>query len=217
MMPNAHGAAAAQTPSLSAQPPDWNTRYVLGDTPWDRHSVTHVLDRVLAEWRIQPCRTLEMGCGTGANAIRLARLGYDVTAFDLAPRAIEIAVQKSEQAGVRVNWRTADFRQLTGLGPPFAFVLDCGFYHCVRREMLGELLAFLERVTQPGSLWLTLTGNANDPEAREKGPPRLRASELCTELESLFAVVELRETHFESSEKAAAWHPLAWSALLRRR
>jgi 2-polyprenyl-3-methyl-5-hydroxy-6-metoxy-1,4-benzoquinol methylase len=117
MMPNERAAAEDHPPSLNSQPPDWNTRYVLGDTPWDRHSVTHVLDRVLPEWRIQPCRPLEMGCGTGGNAIHLARLGYDVTAFDLAPRAI----------------------------------------------------------------------------------------------------VELREAHFESPEKANGWHPLAWSALLRRR
>ena len=203
--------------SLHSGSPDWNVRYASGDTPWDRHSTSHALDRVLEEWKIRPCRVLEMGCGTGGNALHLARRGFAVTAFDLAPRAIEQAVARAGQAGVSVDFRVADFRQLTDLGAPFPFVCDSGLYHCVRRDMLGDLLSFLERVTQPGSLWLTLTGNANEPQPGEKGPPRVRASELCAELEPLFAVVELRETHFEAADRENGWHPLAWSALLRRR
>jgi cyclopropane fatty-acyl-phospholipid synthase-like methyltransferase len=179
--------------------------------------VLPALNRVLSEWRIQPGRTLEMGCGTGSTAVHLARLGFDVTAFDLVPRAIEQALQKAAQAGMSIDFRTADFRQLANLGLPFDLLFDCGFYHCVRRESLGDLLAFLERVTQPGTLWLTVTGNANDPQPGDKGPPRVRASELCAELEPLFALVELREARFESGEAENGWHPLAWSALLRRR
>lgn len=216
-MPNDSTAAKDKAPTSKPEPPDWNTRYMLGDTPWDQRTPSRPLDRVLREWQIQPCRILEMGCGTGSNAIHLARLKFDVTAFDLAPRAIEQALQRAGQAGANIDFRTADFRGLTNLGPPFAFVFDCGFYHCVRREVLGDLLTFLERVTQPGSLWLTLTGNANDPQPREKGPPRVRASELCAELEPLFSLVELRETSFEAAAPENGWQPLAWSALLRRR
>jgi hypothetical protein len=90
-------------------------------------------------------------------------------------------------------------------------------YHCVRRELLSDWLAFLERVTEPGSLWLTLTGNANEPRAVDQGPPRVRASELCAELEPLFELIELREARFEAMDDREGWHPLAWSALLRRR
>lgn len=66
-------------------------------------------------------------------------------------------------------------------------------------------------------MWLTVTGNANEPRPGERGPPRVRASELCAELEPLFALVELRETHFQAADGPDGWHPLAWSALWRRR
>jgi hypothetical protein len=33
----------------------------------------------------------------------------------------------------------------------------------------------------------------------------------------MFALVELREAQFEAAEQPNGWHPLAWSALLRRR
>lgn len=217
-MHDSHRAAPSQTASGGgAGSPDWHARYAQGDTPWDQHSTAHALDRVIQEWQIKPSRVLDMGCGTGRNAIRLARLGFAVTAFDLVPRAIEQAVAGAQADGLSIDFRAADFRHLTDLEGPFPFVFDSGLYHCVRREWLGELLAFLERVTQPGSLWLTLAGNANDPHPPGKGPPRVRATELCTELEPLFALVELRETHFQSTDPTDGWHPLAWSALLRRR
>lgn len=198
-------------------PPDWSVRYASGDTPWDRHSTTHALDRVLHEWKISPCRVLDMGCGTGGGAVHLARKGFEVTAFDLVPRAIEQAVARATRAGVRVDFRVADFRQLTDLGAPFPFVFDSGLYHCVRRDLLSDLLAFLGRITERGSLWLTLTGNANEPRPGDQGPPRVRASELCAELEPMFALVELRESHFEATDIKGGWHPLAWSALLKLR
>lgn len=207
------GMTTTATPSS----PDWNARYASGDTPWDHHSTTHALDRVLREWKIGPCRALELGCGTGENAVHLARLGFEVTAFDLAPLAIERASARARNAGVTVDFRVGDFRQLTDLGAPFPFVHDTGLYHCVRRTRLEDLMGFLERSTRPGSLWLTLTGNANETQSADQGPPRVRAAELCAELETPFAVVELRETHFEDTRGAQGWHPLAWSALLRRR
>ena len=197
--------------------PDWNTRYARGDTPWDCGVASHELCRVVTEQPIRPCRTLEMGCGTGNDAVHLARLGFAVTAFDVAPLAIQRAQAKAAAAGVTVRWLTADLRRMPDLGPPFDFVFDSGFYHCVRRELLGELLTLLERATRPGSLWLTLAGNANDPQPQDRGPPRLRAAELCGELEPLFAVVQLRETYFDAAKTEGKLRPLAWSALLRRR
>ena len=84
---------------------DWNTRYVEGDLPWDSGLASRELRRVLDETGIAPCRALELGCGTGTNAIELARRGFDVTAVDCAPRALEIAQRKATAAGVTVNWR----------------------------------------------------------------------------------------------------------------
>lgn len=198
-------------------PQDWEGRYQRGDIPWDRHDTWHILDRVLREWRIAPGRLLEMGCGTGRTAIQLARTGFRVTAFDVSPLAIARCRASAAAAGVSVDFCVADFRDLQPAGGPFPFLFDSGFYHCVRQGCLPALQTFLARVTSPGSLWLTVAGNDNDPHGGPKGPPRVRASELCAELESLFAVVELRETHFAADDPGGRHHPLAWSALLRRR
>ncbi len=211
-----HPQAVGSAP-VAAGPGNWNDRYLAGDTPWDQGVHSHNLERVLREWRVAPCSVLEMGCGTGSDAIYLARHGFTVTAFDVAPRAIEVAVQRAQQAGVQVQFLVSDFGHLPTPDRGYGLVFDSGFYHCVRKGSPGAIPEFVARMTQTGGLWLSVLGNANDPEPREKGPPRVRASELFSEIENLFAMVELRESWFESADKSLDWRPLAWSALMRRR
>jgi SAM-dependent methyltransferase len=197
---------------------DWNERYRTGDLPWDSGRPSAELIRILREWEIVPCRALELGCGTGENAIYLAQQGFEVTALDIAPLAIERAEAKARSASVSVKLLAADVLALPDLGPQFPFVFDRGLYHAVRRENLEGYLRTLERVCAAGGWYLTLTGNANDPVVAEHGPPRVKAQELCGELDGLFALVQLREFTFEGAPyEGTPFRPLAWSALLRRK
>ena len=43
---------------------------------------------------IRALRVLELGCGTGNNAARLALAGFDVTAVDLSAEAIDRARER---------------------------------------------------------------------------------------------------------------------------
>jgi len=62
-------------------------------------------------------RALDVGCGTGATAIRLARLGMHVTLLDSSPAMLDIAKRKVEEAGVakKVVLQHGDATQLTNL------------------------------------------------------------------------------------------------------
>ncbi|NOX56931.1 MAG: class I SAM-dependent methyltransferase [Planctomycetes bacterium] len=205
-------------PQGGVPPVDWEERYRTGQTPWDTGRPSSELQRVLKEYQIGPCRTLELGCGTGTNAVFLAERGFEVTACDVSEQAISLARQRADRANVAVQFLTCDLLELTDLGEPFPFVFDRGVYHAVRRENLAGMLAVLQRVTVPGSLWLTLAGNANDPEPREGGPPQVRAEEICRELEPLFAIVQLREFRFDAAcIDGQESRPLGWSVLARRR
>jgi methyl halide transferase len=50
---------------------DWDRRYVDGHLPWDSGK-PDVHRRFIEDSKIVPCKTLEVGCGTGTNAIWLA-------------------------------------------------------------------------------------------------------------------------------------------------
>ena len=62
-------------------------------------------------------RALDVGCGTGAMAVRLARLGIHVTLLDSSPAMLDIAKRKVEEAGVadKVLLQHGDATQLTNL------------------------------------------------------------------------------------------------------
>jgi ubiquinone/menaquinone biosynthesis C-methylase UbiE len=60
---------------------------------------------------------LDLGCGTGATAVRLARLGVHVTLLDSSPAMLDIAKRAAREAGVagKVVLQGGDATQLANL------------------------------------------------------------------------------------------------------
>lgn len=191
----------------------WDDRYQRGETPWDTGLPSSELVRVVGEQKILPCRTLELGCGSGANAVWLAQQGFEVTAVDVSTLALDLAQKRADDAGVAVNFVWGDVLNPPDLGAPFAFFFDRGCYHIVRKIDLERFLQTLERLTVPGSLGFVLAGNAK--EVMEPGPPTVSEAELRAELGRVFEIVALREFRFDQPT-ADMPRPLAWSILLRR-
>jgi SAM-dependent methyltransferase len=192
----------------------WNERYQTGETPWDTGKPSSELARVVSEAAIAPCRAIELGCGTGTNAVWLARQGFDVTAVDGSSLAIERATQRASAAGVGVEFLVADvLAPPLEMGAPFDFFFDRGCYHAVRRDNVQAYLQTLRLLIRPGSVGLVLAGNAREPH--DPGPPVVTEAEIRKELGSVFAIVKLREFYFDQVESVGVQF-LAWSCLLRR-
>ena len=98
--------------------------YATGQPPWDT-GVTPPELTALTEGRdaIPPGRVLELGCGTGTNAIHLARHGWDVVAVDLIDRAVQEARTRAAAAGVAVRLLHGDATRLDDLDAPGPFDL----------------------------------------------------------------------------------------------
>jgi SAM-dependent methyltransferase len=59
---------------------------------------------------------LEIGCGTGVEALTLARLGHRILATDISPKMIELARAKAQAAGLGgVRYRVLPAGQLSAL------------------------------------------------------------------------------------------------------
>jgi SAM-dependent methyltransferase len=194
---------------------DWDAHYQSGQPPWETGAPSAELARVLAEENIQPCRVIELGCGSGINAVWLAQQGFDVTAVDFSRLAIEKARQRTAEAGVGVRFVVDDVLAPAAEYSDFPFFFDRGCYHAVRRIDVQAYVRTLRRVTAPGSRGLILTGNARCPPPEGQGPPVVSADELHAELEPDFEIVRLREFYFDTVGESGAAH-LAWSCLVRR-
>src|SRR5215471_2907167 len=74
---------------------DFAQRYAQGNIPWDSGKPSEELIKVLNAGKLNGKTALEIGCGTGTNAIELARRGFEVTAVDCVEEAIRIARGKA--------------------------------------------------------------------------------------------------------------------------
>jgi SAM-dependent methyltransferase len=104
--------------------------YRLGITPWERDEVPEPVVRAAAG--SASGRALDLGCGTGRDAVYLARQGWSVTAVDAVPKALDAARKRGREAGVDVDFRLGDVTRLEQLGlesAAYDLVLDRGCFH----------------------------------------------------------------------------------------
>lgn len=111
--------------------------YRLGFTPWDGHPLAQSLrDLVEGDNALRPTTALDLGCGTGDNAIYLAKHGWRVTGVDYIAKPLEKARVKAAADKVEVNFVQADVTKLSseGVGQDFGFVVDNGCLHGMNHE-----------------------------------------------------------------------------------
>ena len=105
-----------------------------------------------------PQRVLELGCGTGVDALALARRGVEVVAIDASPGMIQVAQQKAVLPG-RVAFHCLPMERLAGAfeGQLFDGVLsNFGAVNCVRD--LGALVNDVALCLRPGAhlVWVVM-------------------------------------------------------------
>ena len=96
--------------------------YRLGRAPWDIGPRQELVDLVNGG-RLTPCRAVDLGCGTGANAMFLAEHGFEVTGIDFSPVALTKAAAR---AGPTVRWLQGDLTALPDHLGPFDLLVDYG-------------------------------------------------------------------------------------------
>jgi len=192
---------------------DWNESYREGNLPWDTGRPSTELQRVIREHSIEPCRVLELGCGTGTNSVWLAQQGFEVTGIDLAPLAVEQAKDRADATGVEVTFLAADLLNLPELPGPFEFFFDRGCYHAVRRSAPRQYAPAVAQRLVPGARGLVLAGNAREPH--DPGPPVVTEDEIRNELGTVFEIQHLQEFRFDEAP-AAPVQFLGWSCLVMK-
>lgn len=168
---------------------DWDTVYREDLPAWEMGCPSPALLEFLDRGLIKRGEALELGCGTGADAVVLAQKRLDVTALDFAPTAIERARTRIQRAGVQLCLLLEDVFLYNFKGATFDLVYDCGFYQYIRQWELSRLLDLLWRVTKPGSYYLSVSylGEGEFPQLTPVTEDNIR-----WELGRLFELIELK-------------------------
>jgi len=139
--------------------------------------------------RAQARSVLELGCGTGNDAARLAREGYAVTATDVSGEAIE---QARAKFGSSVTFLVADMTsRLPFPDGGFDAVMSNVALHMFADSVTRSLFADVGRVVRPGGLFLFHVN------ALEDRPLRARSLPVERELEADYVLEQTGQTmHF---------------------
>lgn len=130
-------------------------RYGRGRTPWDSGVTPPEVMEFLE--RSAPGKAIEFGCGTGTNAVTLARHGWQVTAIDFSWLALRAARRKARAAQLSVRFLRRDVSRLDDLQGPFDFGLDIGCFHSLERGRRADFVAGAARLLRPGASLMLYT------------------------------------------------------------
>jgi SAM-dependent methyltransferase len=189
-------------------------RYKSGDTPWDIGKPDFNLIQTVTAMPIKPCKALEIGCGTGDNAIWLSQQNFHVVGIDASEIAIEKAKTKAVEANVKCAFQVSDILTSRIEGAPFGFAFDRGCFHTVGSD--SERRRFAENLhghLGEDGLWLSLLGNA-DERYDGPGPPKRTARDIVNAVEPYFEILSLISGSFGSNRPNP---PRAWVCLMRKR
>ncbi|MGI9059817.1 MAG: class I SAM-dependent methyltransferase [Ktedonobacteraceae bacterium] len=103
---------------------------------------------------------LDIACGTGRTAMRMAVQGYQVTGVDIVPEMIAQARQKAAERAVSIEWVLADARTFRLQKQfPFIYMLGNAFQFFLTREDQEALLARVREHVRPEGCFLFGTRN----------------------------------------------------------
>lgn len=193
----------------------WDAAYRGGNRPnWDAGRPSGELQRIVEKGIVRAGRAVDLGCGSGTDAIYLASKGFEVTAIDIAPTALNQGKLKAEKAGVKVRWLLADVLAIPNL-QPYNFIFDRGCYHEVRSEGAKAYVDTIRKLSKTGTQFLLLAGNPNEL-MQKYSPPQVTEEEIRADFSPLFDFEWIGETRFETSQPQNLG-PLAWSVMMRRK
>lgn len=137
----------------------YNTLYRLNIAPWDREVRPHLVELV-ESGRLSPKthpRALDLGCGTGAEAVYLAERGFGpVLGVDFSPVALRRARARARSAGVadRCSFSQADITAgpIPGASNEYDLICDFGALDDTVGEQRLAFAAAIHRLARPGAL-----------------------------------------------------------------
>jgi SAM-dependent methyltransferase len=155
---------------------------------------------------------IDVGCGTGENALELSARGLPVVGVDAAPRAIEKARAKALERSSSAEFLVGDVFALDRLGRRFDTALDCGLFHVFEDRERPMYVASLASVLEPGAVLQLLC--FSDQQPGDLGPRRVSQQELRDSFADDWDVVEIVATTFVANLPGGGAQ--AWRATIAR-
>lgn len=187
-----------------------------GQPPWDigrpQQTFVDIAERVSGS-------VLDVGCGTGENALFFAGRGHKVTGIDFLAEPIRRARQKAAERGLRANFLEMDALELKSLPEVFDSAIDSGLFHVFSDDDRNRYVEGLASVLKPGGRLFLLCFSNEEPG--DQGPRRVTRGELEAAFASGWEIESIEPSRFEVRSDAdhlgfSPGGPKAWLVVARR-
>lgn len=175
----------------------WDLDYLSCFTPWDRGKPPDELVELMEGGFVKPCRSLDVGCGTGSTVIYLSGRRFEAHGADISGAALRKAKSKAARSGLNCSFHHVDFTDTETLArselKDFDLITDVGCYHSISPgEPRARYIRSVLKVSRVGSfflVWCFLKGSPWSP-----GPPGVGEREVEKAFSQQFRIVEGRKT-----------------------
>ena len=183
----------------------WELLYLFKKTPWDTGITPPEIVAMIESGQVPIGRALDLGCGTGTNAITLARQGFEVIGIDVSRRALALARRKvrAAQLADRVRLECGDVTLLRRWVPDDSldFAFDIGCFHNLNAEARRRYVSALTAVLKPGAVYMLY---AFEPQADRRG---VAPDEIAALFDPAYRLDTLRRGS-DRRERGSAWYTL---------
>lgn len=185
----------------------WELLYWFRRTPWDTGVTPPEVVALVARRFPKGGRGLDIGCGTGTNAVYLAQHGFGVVGIDGSRRAIALARRRVKSAGVEVDLRLGDVTRLDRLpdAANFDLALDIGCFHSLSPAGRQAYAAGLRDRVERGGVYLLYAFVARQAGRRSVG---VAPDEVGSLFADGFLVHEVKLGEDTGSGRESAWYTL---------
>ena len=167
------------------------------EIPWIRQAPPDALVELVESRKVEPCKTIDLGCGTGNYAIYLAGRGFEVTGVDISPRAIEIARENAKKKDAKCDFLVAnvldDPSEIEG---SFDFAYGWSLLHHVFPEHRQKYVENVYQLLNPGGKYLSVCFSEKGPQFGGQGKYRETPIGTVLYFSSEEELRELFDPHF---------------------
>ncbi|MDK1081132.1 MAG: methyltransferase domain-containing protein [Anaerolineae bacterium] len=134
----------------------WEALYLDGSDGWDLGGPNPVFQKLLQNEKIKPGKIILLGAGRGHDAREFARHGYQVTAVDFSPSAVQEMKRLADKSAPVEIMQHDIFNLPDSMDGCFDTVLEYTCYCAIDPKRRAEFADLVARLLKPGGLYLSL-------------------------------------------------------------
>jgi SAM-dependent methyltransferase len=163
--------------------------------PWDVGRPQPAFVELVRAGELNTGSILDVGCGTGENALYLAGNGFSATGVDLTSLAIAAARAKAAERKLKVDFRIGNALSLDFKDGIFNNVIDSGLFHTFPDNDRPIYAREIARVLASRGKYFMLCFSDKEP-TNWGGPRRVTKEEIDATFSPLFTINYIRDAVF---------------------